>query len=345
MTSVSKMSTMTKNRVKSFVDITFIVFVMLVTFGAAFFQKISHREALIISAFLFLYAVQYFILKKWVEKSFFQSINTQSEATSKTTHKILELSNKQKEEINTHIQLVVSAINVAQSLKTEIDTTMEKAQKVSSKANQSLDFSQKEQISIKASIEKMAILKQKIQIIAGLILDLSERTQQIGETIYLIEDIAEQTNMLALNAAVEAARAGENGKGFSIVAGEIRKLADESKQATTKITSLIKNIQQATNSTVMATEEGAKEIELGVELADNINRNVDSLINIINEVKNETENIYADSKSQTSSSKNLNEVMNEVGEGLKLSLKTLEEKIEDVHSIGKISDSFKDTIG
>ena len=123
---------------------------------------------------------------------------------------------------------------------------------------------------VKANIEKMIVLKQRIQIIAELILELSEYIQQIGSIIGLVEDIAEQTNMLALNAAVEAARAGEHGKGFAVVAGEIRKLADESKQATTKIASLINDIQHTTNSTVMATEEGTKEIESGVKLAGTI---------------------------------------------------------------------------
>ena len=116
----------------------------------------------------------------------------------------------------------------------------------------------------------MLTLKQKVQIIAELILELSDYIQQIGNTVGIVEDIAEQTNMLALNAAVEAARAGEHGKGFAVVAGEIRKLADESKQATTKISSLINEIEQATNSTVMATEEGTKEIESGVNLAHDI---------------------------------------------------------------------------
>ena len=88
----------------------------------------------------------------------------------------------------------------------------------------------------------------------------------------IIQNIAEQTNMLALNATVEAARAGEHGKGFAVVASEIRKLADESKQAITKITSLTSNIQYTTNSTVMATEEGSKEIENGVNLTIKITR-------------------------------------------------------------------------
>jgi len=175
-------------------------------------------------------------------------------------------------------------------------------------------------------------------------LELSEHTQQIGDTIGIVEDIAEQTNMLALNAAVEAARAGENGKGFSVVASEIRKLADESKQATNKITSLIKAIQQATNSTVMATEESSKEIESGVKLADNINTNIECLITLIGEVKSSVEEIYADSENQTTYSDNASSVIYTLDEGLRTALKTLEENIGRIESLDEISVSFKKDI-
>lgn len=195
-----------------------------------------------------------------------------------------------------------------------------------------------------SAVEKMLTLRQKIQIIAELILELSEHTQQIGDIIGIVEDIAEQTNMLALNAAVEAARAGENGKGFSVVASEIRKLADESKQATNRIISLIKDIQQATNSTVMATEEGSKEIELGVTLADNINTNIESLINLISEVNSSAQAIYADSENQTNYSNNLGVAISTLDEGIKVSLKLLEENIEKIEALDKISQSFKENI-
>ena len=162
----------------------------------------------------------------------------------------------------------------------------------------------------------MRTLKQKIETIAELILDLSEHTQQIGSTIGIIEDITEQTNMLALNAAVEAARAGEHGKGFAVVASEIRKLADESKQATTKITSLIHDIQQATNSTVMATKEGTKEIESGVFLAHQIAQSIDVLRNAINDTVQAVEDIVNAANNQSSCTNEASDSINSLKEGL-----------------------------
>jgi len=344
MKSGSRINPGTKNRIKSILDILFLFIIIGVILIAGLMLKLGRYDAILLSLVIILYAIQYEITRKWVDKSLVKSVETQITDTSKTTQKIIDLSNKQKDGIEGYVQLAKSAIKVAEELKEALKNTKQNAQNVSTKANQSLDFSQKEQSSVKANIEKMLILRQKIQIIAELILELSEHTQQIGETIYLIEDIAEQTNMLALNAAVEAARAGENGKGFSVVAGEIRKLADESKQATTKITSLIKVIQQATNSTVMATEEGSKEIESGVELADNINKNIESLINLINEVKVSAEEIYTDSESQTDFSNSVSSVIYTLDDGLKASLKILEEKIEHIHSLDELSGLFKENI-
>jgi methyl-accepting chemotaxis protein len=114
----------------------------------------------------------------------------------------------------------------------------------------------------------MVSLKGKVGTIAEQILSLSERTSQIGTITNVVSDLANQTNMLALNAAVEAARAGEHGKGFSVVASEIRKLADESKKSAERINTLVEDIQKATNATVMATEEGTKTVDQTIRLAE-----------------------------------------------------------------------------
>ena len=340
----SEISLGNKMRIKSFIDRLSLIVIIIIILLVDFLLKLGKYDAILISSLLIIYAIQYEVTRQWVEKYMVKSVGTQIFDTSKTTQTITDLSNKQKDGIESYVRLVESAITNVEALKEASKKTKQNAQNVSTKANLSLDYSQKEQESVKANIEKMIMLRQRIQVIAELILELSEHTQQIGETIGLIEDIAEQTNMLALNAAVEAARAGENGKGFSVVAGEIRKLADESKQATTKITSLIKNIQQATNSTVMATEEGSKEIELGVKFADNININIESLINLIGEVKLSAEEIFIDSESQTNSSNSVSSIFYTLDEGLKASLKLLEEKIKNIHSLNELSDSFKDNI-
>ena len=113
----------------------------------------------------------------------------------------------------------------------------------------------------------MESLKERVREIAEQIINLSEQTEQIAGVSELVGDLARQTNMLALNAAVEAARAGEHGKGFGVVAGEIRKLADQSRKSADKINNLVTDVQAAMNSAVMVTDEGKKTAESSIELA------------------------------------------------------------------------------
>ena len=344
MTNNFKINLSQKLKMKYTIDISFLFIIMALLLIDYLAFDLGKYHALVFSILLILYAMQYESTKKWIDASLKMSVQEQITKTDITTKAIMELSSKQKDSLEGYTQLMKNAIETIGNLKTTSSKTKQNAQNVSDKASQSLGFSQKEQEAVKANIEKMITLRQKIQIIAELILELSEHTQQIGSTIGIVEDIAEQTNMLALNAAVEAARAGEHGKGFAVVAAEIRKLADESKNATTKITSLIKDIQQATNATVMATEESSKEIESGVKLADNISTNVNALITVINEVSNSAEEIYAESESQTNYSSSVNSVVYAIDDGLKTSLKSLEENIEKLQTLNDISKSFKENI-
>jgi uncharacterized phage infection (PIP) family protein YhgE len=107
--------------------------------------------------------------------------------------------------------------------------------------------------------ETMQGMREQVGAIAKRSLELGQGSQQIGEILELINDIAEQTNLLALNAAIEAARAGEAGRGFAVVASEVRKLAERSVSSTDSIREIIASVQDQTNATILATEQGAKQ--------------------------------------------------------------------------------------
>ena len=107
--------------------------------------------------------------------------------------------------------------------------------------------------------DTMRDMQDKVEAIAERTLSLGERSQKIGQILGLINEIAEQTNLLALNAAIEAARAGEAGRGFAVVATEVRKLAERSLHSTESIREIIASVQDETNATIMATEQGTKQ--------------------------------------------------------------------------------------
>lgn len=122
--------------------------------------------------------------------------------------------------------------------------------------------------SVAETIKGMQRIRAAVQTTGKKIKGLGERSLEIGAIIEVINEIATQTNLLALNAAIEAARAGEQGRGFAVVADEVRKLAERSARATKDITSLIKGIQVETSEAVTVMEEGTREVEEGTKLAD-----------------------------------------------------------------------------
>jgi methyl-accepting chemotaxis protein len=122
-------------------------------------------------------------------------------------------------------------------------------------------------VAVSSSVEGMNRISERVENIASRTLRLGELSQEIGSILDLIGEIADQTNLLALNAAIEAARAGEHGRGFAVVAEEVRKLAERTVSAARDIQALIGDVRSETTATILATEEGSKEVIAGTSLA------------------------------------------------------------------------------
>ncbi len=282
-----------------------------------------------------------FVTNKWISRIIKKSLFSQSESISSVTDDVLENVNVQKRKFDLIASNNKSISGLLEKLKGISEDSLQMSKNTEKQIGQSINFSQKEHDFISTNVEKMLVLRQKIQMIAELILELSEHSQQIGSTISVVDDIAEQTNMLALNAAVEAARAGEHGKGFAVVAGEIRKLADESKQAITKITSLTSNIQYTTNSTVMATEEGTKEIESVVKDINTLLNDSETLLTLIKNVLESLEDINKNAQKQSDIIEKLSNIDEEVASVSSDFVQSLTMQLEKVSALTSLSNDIK----
>jgi methyl-accepting chemotaxis protein len=185
-------------------------------------------------------------------------------------------------------------------VRTIAEQTVVRAQEVADAAQRSVEIARAGEGAVGDTIESMGAIKVRVEGIAENILALSEQTQQIGEIIATVNDIATQSNMLALNASVEAARAGEQGKGFAVVAMEVRSLAEQSRQATGQVEAILSDIQKATNMTVMATEEGTKGVVEGVTLSARTGEVIQQLREVIVQSAQAAAQMVAGGQQQTS---------------------------------------------
>jgi methyl-accepting chemotaxis protein len=163
---------------------------------------------------------------------------------------------------------------------------------------------------IQKALQEMETLKIKVESIAEKIIQLSEQTHQIGSVSDVVSDLSNQTNMLALNAAVEAVRAGEHGKGFVVVASEIRKLSDASQKSSQKINTLVNDIQRMIQTTVVVTEEGTKNVEAGVHIAHQTAQVFSDVSKSMEQIVESSQQIALTSKQQAVAIQQVNEAMN-----------------------------------
>jgi methyl-accepting chemotaxis protein len=196
---------------------------------------------------------------------------------------ILAASTQQAAGASEQASAITQASSTIEEVRTIAEQTSQRAQAVAELTQRTTDVSTIGQQSVTDTVAGMAEIRDKVESIAEEILGLSEQAQAIGAIIAAVGEIAAQSNMLALNAAVEAARAGEAGRGFSIVAQEVRSLAEQSRAATNQVEEILSQIQRGVNTAVMATEEGMKGAATGVTLASEAGNSIQRLADEVGE--------------------------------------------------------------
>lgn len=213
-------------------------------------------------------------------KEYAEEVKEGGQQISTTMH---ELSGGSEEQANQSNQVSEHLTNFVSTV-TEVT---ENGEKVNKQANQMLDLTVDGSNAMENSVSKMTIIDQSIQSSLHKVKGLDQKANEITGLIHVIQAIADQTNLLALNAAIEAARAGEHGKGFAVVADEVRKLAEQVSISLLDITEITTTIQQESSEVVQSLESGYEEVTEGTATITNTGNLFVSLKNTINELTND----------------------------------------------------------
>ncbi|MCL2075365.1 MAG: methyl-accepting chemotaxis protein [Betaproteobacteria bacterium] len=228
-----------------------------------------------------------------------------TEVARKTSTELLTAAAKQGEEIN---MAGNSALTMADSMQAVSGHAAQSAQV----ARSSLDAADKGTAAVQDSIRSMNEIREQIQDTAKRIKRLGESSQEIGEIVELISDITEQTNVLALNAAIQAASAGEAGRGFTVVAEEVQRLAERSAEATKQISALVKAIQTDTQDAVSAMEQSTQGVVEGAKRSDAAGQALAEIGQVSRDLAALIENISAATQEQSHSATQVAKLMQDI---------------------------------
>jgi len=185
---------------------------------------------------------------------------------------------------------------------------------VAEQSVQAADKAKEGSSSVEKAVSQMLHIEQTVNNSAEVVAKLGEGSKEIGQIVDAISGIAGQTNLLALNAAIEAARAGEQGKGFAVVAEEVRKLAEQSQDATKQIAALISDIKRDTEKAVIAMDEGTREVKVGTEVVTMAGHTFKEIATLITQVSEQVKSISAAIRQMASSTQQIVEAVEEIDE-------------------------------
>ncbi|WP_346765490.1 methyl-accepting chemotaxis protein [Thioalkalivibrio sp. XN8] len=209
------------------------------------------------------------------------------------------------------------------------------AERAADVARHSVDVAHKGGAAVRRTIEGMNTIRETIQDTSKRIKRLGESSQEIGNIVELINDIAEQTNILALNASIQASMAGESGRGFAVVADEVQRLSERAANATRQIEVLVKTIQSDTNEAVTSMERSTTDVVGGALLAENAGAALDEIESVSNQIATLVQNISRSARDQATAAGDITSNMNVLRE---ISEQTADATGATSQSIGKLAD-------
>jgi methyl-accepting chemotaxis protein len=269
--------------------------------------------------------------------------NTAVQVTN-ASRRVLDRSAELAQASETQVARISQTTQAVEALATFVQDVAHNA-RVSAEASQdALQNAKAGQSSVRQSIEGMQLIRENVQETSKKIKRLGERSNEIGEIVRIIEDIADQTNLLALNAAIQSAMAGEHGRGFAVVADEIRLLAERSTESTKRIATLVKSIQGDTYEAVVAMEDSTQEVVKGSQLADEVGRALNSIYNAVERQARSIETIAQAANEQASVSEDVANAMTEISEITNRTNAGTQEAAMSVSYLSELSDQLRASV-
>ncbi|MCK6392631.1 methyl-accepting chemotaxis protein [Zoogloea sp.] len=255
-------------------------------------------------------------------------VTSATESAQQTSDELIAATERQAQELRL-------AGETAQSMASSMSAASEDALQSAQVARRSLEAAQKGAAAVEDTIKGMNDIREKIQETSKRIKRLGESSQEIGEIVELISDITEQTNVLALNAAIQAASAGEAGRGFSVVAEEVQRLAERSAEATKQIGAIVKTIQTDTGDAVAAMENATRDVVDGAHLSETAGQELAEIERVSAETAELIERISVSTEVQAKAATQVAEKMKNI---LAITDRTTTGTQQTAVSIGELAD-------
>lgn len=274
-----------------------------------------------------------------------QSIAECSERMASASEELSATANQQAEGAEHQKHQAAQVAVAMQQMASTVMQVSEHSSRAAQAAHQAAEKAKHGGKVVEDTLGKMQLIADSVGTTANRVQELGKRSEEIGQIVGVINDIAEQTNLLALNAAIEAARAGEQGRGFAVVADEVRKLAERTTEATKEIGEMIKSIQSETRTAVSAMETGTRQVEEGVDATSQAGDALQEIIRMAEQVGDMINQIATAATQQSSATEEVNQSVDRIANLVKESASGAQQSAEACQEVSGLAFDLRSLVG